>query len=148
MGESMSSNLNPVPPLGHVLETSLYVNDMARARAFYEDVIGLTPMMSDERLTAYAAGPGSVLLLFRQGTTARPAPTPGGIIPPHDGSGRLHYAFAIHADTLDDWRAHLAHHSVAIESEVSWPRGGRSLYFRDSEDNLVELATPGLWANY
>jgi len=82
------------PPLGRVLETSLYVRDPATVCRFYEDVLGLEPMMHDERLTAYAVGPGSVLLLFRQGTTDEPAATPGGIIPSHDGSGRLHFAFA------------------------------------------------------
>ncbi len=136
------------PPLGPVLETSLYVQDPAAVCRFYEDVLGLEPMMQDERLTAYAAGPGSVLLLFRQGTTDRPAPTPGGVIPAHDGSGRLHFAFAVAAEALDDWRSHLLRHDVAIESEVAWPRGGRSIYFRDPEQNLVELATPGLWRNY
>jgi catechol 2,3-dioxygenase-like lactoylglutathione lyase family enzyme len=148
MDELMNSNRNPIPPLGRVLETSLYVSDMDRARVFYETVLGLEPMMQDPRLTAYPAGPASVLLLFRHGTTNEPAPTPGGIIPPHDGSGRLHYAFSISADTLQAWRTHLSRHGVTIESEVNWPRGGCSLYFRDTEGNLVELATPGLWANY
>ena len=31
---------------------------------------------------------------------------------------------------------------------MKWPRGGESLYFRDPDGHLVELATPGLWANY
>lgn len=136
------------PPLGKVLETSLYVTNLGRARDFYETVMGLVPMMQDARLTAYPCGPGSVLLLFQQGTTGKPAPTPGGVIPEHDGSGRLHYAFAIAADALQDWRTHLAGHDVAIESEVKWPRGGCSIYFRDPDANLVELATPGLWENY
>lgn len=135
-------------PLGKVLETSLYVGDMARARAFYEGVMGLEPMMQDSRLTAYPVGAGSVLLLFLQGSTGEPAATPGGVIPPHEGSGRLHYAFAISVDALQYWRDELSRHGVDIESEVSWPRGGRSLYFRDPDGNLVELATPGLWANY
>jgi catechol 2,3-dioxygenase-like lactoylglutathione lyase family enzyme len=136
------------PPLGPVLETSLYVDDPASVCRFYEEVLGLEPMMHDKRLTAYAVGQGSVLLLFRQGTTEQPAPTPGGVIPSHDGSGRLHFAFSVAAEALDAWRSHLLRHDVVIESEVSWPRGGRSLYFRDPEQNLVELATPGLWRNY
>lgn len=136
------------PPIGPVLETSLYVREPAPVRRFYEDVLGLEPMMQDERLTAYAAGQGSVLLLFRQGTTGQPAPTPGGVIPGHDGSGRLHFAFSVAADAFEAWRSTPGGHGVAIESEVSWPRGGRSLYFRDPEENLVELATPGLWRNY
>ncbi len=117
-------------------------------RSFYENVLGLEPMMQDDRLTAYPLGPGSVLLLFRHGTTEAPAPTPGGVIPPHDGSGRLHFAFSIPADALTPWRTHLSKHNVPIESEVNWPRGGCSIYFRDPEANLVEFATPGLWQNY
>ncbi len=140
--------MNGRPPLDRVLEASLYVTDMARARAFYEGVMGLVPMMQDARLTAYPVGPGSVLLLFQQGTTGEPAQTPGGRIPPHEGYGRLHYAFAIAAGALAYWREELSRHGVPLESEVNWPRGGCSLYFRDPDGNLVELATPGLWANY
>jgi catechol 2,3-dioxygenase-like lactoylglutathione lyase family enzyme len=28
------------------------------------------------------------------------------------------------------------------------PRGGHSIYFRDPDGHLLELATPGLWAGY
>jgi catechol 2,3-dioxygenase-like lactoylglutathione lyase family enzyme len=31
---------------------------------------------------------------------------------------------------------------------MEWPRGGTSLYFRDPDGHLVELATPGLWSIY
>jgi len=136
------------PPLGGVLETGLYVEDLPRARGFYEGVLGLQPMFVDDRLAAYPAGPGSVLLLFQRGTTETPARLPGGVIPPHDGSGHLHYAFAIAAEHLEAWTARLAEQGVSIESRVDWPRGARSLYFRDPDGNLVELATPGLWKNY
>ena len=34
---------------------------------------------------------------------------------------------------------------VAIESEVDWPSGGTSLYFRDPAGNVLELAPPTLW---
>ena len=73
---------------------------------------------------------------------------PGGSIPPHDGSGPMHFAFAIAADSLAAWRARLAEAGVEIESEMVWPRGAVSLYFREPDGHLVELATPGLWANY
>jgi len=136
------------PPLSGVLETGLYVENFARARGFYEGVMGLTPMFTDERLTAYPVGSGSVLLLFLRGTTEKPAPAPGGTIPPHEGSGRLHYAFAIPADALPAWEARLARQGVSIEGRVSWPRGAESIYFRDPDGHLVELVTPGLWRNY
>ena len=34
---------------------------------------------------------------------------------------------------------------VPVESEVSWPRGGASLYLRDPAGNVVELASPAIW---
>lgn len=136
------------PPLSGVLETGLYVDDIGRARAFYEEVLGLKPMLTDERLCAYNAGPGSVLLLFKRGATLEPVRMGEGVIPPHDGQGPLHYALAIPAPAVELWVQHLDAHGIAIESRVDWEGGGVSLYFRDPDQNLVELATPGLWDNY
>jgi catechol 2,3-dioxygenase-like lactoylglutathione lyase family enzyme len=138
----------PAPVLAGVLETGVYVGDMGRATAFYERVLGLSPMFADGRLTAYPVGPASVFLLFLRGATLAPVPVPGGTIPTHDGDGPQHFAFAVAADALDPWRARLAEAGVAIESEVAWPRGGVSLYFRDPDGHLVELVSPGLWDNY
>lgn len=139
---------SPSPRLAGVLETALYVDDMVRARAFYEGVMGLAPMVQDARLVAYPAGPGSVLLLFARGSTLSEVKLAGGSIPGHDGSGPLHVAFAIAADQLAAWIERLEGRDVAIESRVTWPKGGVSLYLRDPDGHLLELATPGLWANY
>ncbi|GAA5234552.1 VOC family protein [Verticiella sediminum] len=135
------------PRLDAVLETGLYVADMARARRFYETVLQLEPMFDDHRMTAYPVGP-SALLLFQQGATHQTEVLPGGSIPPHRGAGGAHYAFAVAAASLDDWRSRLAAHEIDIEGEVRWPRGAVSVYFRDPDDNLLELVTPGIWANY
>jgi catechol 2,3-dioxygenase-like lactoylglutathione lyase family enzyme len=54
-------------------------------------------------------------------------------------------AFAVAASALDAWRARLAAAGVEVESEVVWPRGGRSLYVRDPSGNSVELASPAIW---
>ncbi|MBI2815400.1 MAG: VOC family protein [Acidobacteria bacterium] len=131
-----------------VLETCLYVNDLATAKRFYLDLFHFLILFEDERLCALDAGSASVLLLFVKGMSTEPIPTPGGNIPPHDGSGPEHIALAIKADQYDSWLNELAAHNIVIESEVRWPRGGRSIYFRDPDDHLVELATPGLWATY
>jgi catechol 2,3-dioxygenase-like lactoylglutathione lyase family enzyme len=136
------------PRLDGVLETALYVDDMARARDFYERVMGLEPMVEDARLTAYGVGSGSVLLLFRRGSTTETVHMPGGTIPPHDGHGPLHMAFAVAADQLPAWETRLEREGIAVEGRTDWPRGGVSLYVRDPDGHLVELATPGLWANY
>jgi catechol 2,3-dioxygenase-like lactoylglutathione lyase family enzyme len=86
-----------------------------------------------------------VLLLFRQGASADRVDTPDGSLPAHDGSGRNHFAFAVPAASLPAWRERLASFGIPIEDEKRWPRGGDSLYFRDPDGHLGELATPGLW---
>jgi catechol 2,3-dioxygenase-like lactoylglutathione lyase family enzyme len=136
------------PKLDRVIETCLYVDDLGRAAAFYEELLGLAAMTSDARFRAYDVGGKSVLLLFRRGATLETVHLPGGTIPPHDGHGPLHIAFAVSTDELSDWETRLAQHGVAIEGRTEWSGGGRSLYFRDPDRHLVELATPGLWAIY
>ncbi len=71
----------PVPKLDGVLETAIYTDDMSRARSFYEGVLGLTPIFSDARLTAYGIAPRSVLLIFRRGAATQTVTIPGGTIP-------------------------------------------------------------------
>ncbi len=137
-----------MPELGGVLETAIYVDDMARAKRFYEDVMGLPPMFEDSRLIAYGVGGRSVLLIFKRGGSINPSVLPGGTIPGHDGDGPLHFAFAVDAEQLAAWEKHLADHEVQIESRVDWSRGGKSIYFRDPDGHVLELATPGLWPIY
>lgn len=144
----LPAEANQAPPISGVVETGLYVDDLGRARAFYEGVLGLKPMVADDRFCAYEAGPGSVLLLFLRGATLDPVIMAEGAIPPHDGHGPLHYALGIPATAMEQWRQHLGVQGVAIEGRVEWKGGGVSLYFRDPDQNLVELATPGLWPNY
>ncbi len=134
--------------LGRVIETSLYVDDLARAAAFYEDVLGLAVLTADKRFRAYDAGGTNVLLVFQRGATLETVRMPGGTIPPHDGHGPLHIAFAVGADELAAWETRLAEHGIAIEGRTDWSRGGHSVYFRDPDGHLLELATPGLWAIY
>jgi catechol 2,3-dioxygenase-like lactoylglutathione lyase family enzyme len=133
------------PALRGVLETALYCDDLERVFAFYHVVLGAEVLFHDERLVALDAGTGTVLLLFRRGASAGGVRFPGGFIPPHDGAGPAHLAFAIAAADLATWEARLVAAGVTIESRVAWPRGGESLYIRDPEGHSIEWATPGVW---
>ena len=105
--------------------------------------------MQSERLSALNVAPGQVLLLFARGQTLEDVHLPGGVIPGGmNAEGRGHMAFAIDAPTIESWRKWLEQNAVTIESTMHWERGGTSLYFRDPDGNLLELATPGVWANY
>jgi catechol 2,3-dioxygenase-like lactoylglutathione lyase family enzyme len=139
--------MHAIPRVSGVLETSLYVEDLERSRAFYQRVFGLEPFMDDERMCALGVPGEQVLLLFRHGMTNEPAAGPGGFIPPHHGRGALHLCFAIPYGELNAWEQHLVHLGITIESRIKWPRGGTSLYFRDPDHHSLEIATPGLWPN-
>jgi len=137
-----------MPRISHLLETALYVDDLDRAQAFYERLMGFEIFLKDSRMVALGVPGGGVLLLFRKGGSIEPSRTPFGTIPGHDGAGRLHLAFAIPRGELERWERHLAALNVPVESRVTWGRGGTSLYFRDPDGHAVEVATPGLWPNY
>ena len=136
------------PPIGGVLETAVYADDLARAHRFYGDLLRLERVLDTPRMMTYAVAPAQVLLVFRRGMTRGDTETPGGIVPGHHSEGPAHFAFAIAAAAYDAWRAFLLTQGVRITSEVAWPKGGRSLYFNDPDGNVLEMATPGLWPNY
>jgi catechol 2,3-dioxygenase-like lactoylglutathione lyase family enzyme len=125
-----------------IFETCLYASDLAAAAQFYIDVLGLEivarPM--DGRLIALRCGEG-VLLIFDPERTRRDEAG----VPRHGTTGQGHVAFAATADELANWGEKLKSFGVAIEQEVEWPEGGRSIYFRDPAGNSVELAPPTLW---
>jgi catechol 2,3-dioxygenase-like lactoylglutathione lyase family enzyme len=131
-----------MPKLNGILETAVYVDDLQRSTRFYEDIFGFEVIDSGDRLCALGIGPGQVLLLFKKGASAD---LPVGAT---DGEGQLHLAFAISAEELDEWESWLVKHGVTIELRRNWERGGRSIYFRDPDRHLLELATPGVWSIY
>lgn len=139
---------NSKPELTGILESSLYVAELEQSMAFYQKVFGFEALYSDHRICAMAVQPGQVLLLFLKGASAKGSQASGGFVPGSDGDGQLHLAFSISRESLQSWTARLQQMQIEIESTVHWPAGGTSLYFRDPDRHVLELATPGLWANY
>lgn len=136
-----------MPVVRGVLETSLYVRELERSRDFYTRLFGFRVLLEDSRFCALDVCGRQILLLFQK-AAATSLDTPGGTIPQHGGDGSLHVAFAIGRDELDPWERRLARDEIVVESRVTWRRGGRSIYFRDPDGHLVELASPGVWATY
>jgi catechol 2,3-dioxygenase-like lactoylglutathione lyase family enzyme len=124
-----------------ILETALYGPDVNALEAFYTRVLGLKTIQKlGPQGWALACGP-SVLLLFNPRLTARQQ----GEVPSHGADGRGHIAFSIDPAEFDAWRRHLIRCAVTVESEVDWPRGGQSIYFRDPAGNSIELTTVATW---
>jgi catechol 2,3-dioxygenase-like lactoylglutathione lyase family enzyme len=124
-----------------VIETAIYVDDLDAAERFYQRVLGLRPIAKEPgRHVFFQVGDQNVLLAFLPQETLR-----GDLLPAHGARGPGHFALGVEATCLDDWRQHLQAERVAIEKEVEWPPGGKSIYFRDPAGNLVELVSPGIW---
>jgi catechol 2,3-dioxygenase-like lactoylglutathione lyase family enzyme len=134
-----------MPSVHGIAETTLYAKDPRRAADFYRRLFNFTTLLDSERLIALNIAGRNVLLLFQEGATSEPVATTGGVIPGHAGSGVTHFAFSIASEDVGDWQQRLAAEGVAIESLVKWAGGAQSIYFRDPDQNLAELITPGFW---
>jgi catechol 2,3-dioxygenase-like lactoylglutathione lyase family enzyme len=128
-----------------ILETVLYARDLGATEAFYRDVLGLEPFQSVAgRHLFYRCG-DQVLLIFNPAATEIP-PAPDALpVPPHGARGPGHICFRASAAEIDGWVQRLTAKGVPIEADFEWPRGGRSIYFRDPAGNCLEFAEPRIW---
>lgn len=137
-----------MPKVTGILETGLDVDDLARSVDFYYRILGFEIIDRSERLCAFSIAGRDVLILFQRDEAAQAVEIAGGKIPPHGSTGPTHFAFAIDPGELPQWEKLLAANGIPIESRVHWERGGTSIYFRDHDQHLLELATPGIWPIY
>ena len=135
-----------------IVEAALHVAEVARSMDFYRDLFGFEEELRNPAIGVLRVPGRQALILFPRSIVQQPVINPAnaieGTIPPHGASGRMHVAFSIRAEDLESWRKRLADHGVKIEGTVRWKRGGTSIYFRDPDEHLVELITPGLWSFY
>lgn len=113
----------------HLVEASLVVADIDRARSFYERVFGLEAMTVGGGGVGLRLPNGTMLLLFPQ--AARPAQL---------GAPSAHLRFGLPAGALGEWDRHLMMQGVVVENRVLGRNGTSSLFFRDPDQNSLELA--------
>jgi catechol 2,3-dioxygenase-like lactoylglutathione lyase family enzyme len=146
-GGKKLAHVASAPGLSGILETALYTEDLPAAERFYSNVLGLPKIFSEPgRLVVFRCRDSSLLIFNSKRTSTEQIVINGGEIPLHGATGAGHVAFRVVKDALEAWRARLREHGVAVESEVTWPNGAHSIYFRDPAGNSLELATPDMWA--
>jgi catechol 2,3-dioxygenase-like lactoylglutathione lyase family enzyme len=137
-----------------VLETVLYVDDFERSFKFYNSLFGFQKELADPTLYVLKIKDGQFLLLFLRSIANEPALTKSavgefdGVIPPHGAQGSIHLCFSIHSSDLSRWLDKLAAENVAVEGKARWNRGGTSVYFRDPDGHMIEIATRGVWPTF
>jgi glyoxylase I family protein len=114
-----------------LLHASLLVSDLARARAFYEGVLGLAPSPARPTMSFdgvwYDVGAGQIHLINL------PSPDPVAGRPEHGGRDR-HTALAVAG--WDGLRASLERAGLPYTLSRS---GRRALFLRDPDGNALEL---------
>ncbi len=129
-----------------ILESALYVTDLDAAEEFYGTVMGLEPIAKvPGRHVFFRCGAGVLLLFSAEATRQPPAPDARLPVPPHGTNGQGHLCFSATADEIERWKAHLEANGIGVEADFKWPKGGRSIYFRDPSGNSLECAEPEIW---
>ena len=128
-----------------ILETVIYATDLDAAERFYRDVVGLEVVKTFKNQFVFLRCGEQMLLIFNPAETVIPYKVGQLPVPPHGAHGPGHLCFKAEADELDGWCDRLTAAGVEIESDMEWPGGGRSIYFRDPAGNSLEFTEARIW---
>lgn len=138
----------PVAPqelrLGGIHHITAICSNLERTVSFYRDLLGMTLL----KQSTNEDDPGARHFYFGD-----PEATPGSIITFMEypnmeegsvGVGIVHH-FALRAGSLaelDAWQTHLTRHGIQVTEPINRTYFS-SIYFRDPDGNIVEIATDG-----
>jgi predicted enzyme related to lactoylglutathione lyase len=121
----------------------LRAEDLARAKKFYTEVLGLKPGdlsgPASDQMTMLTAGDGTMVMIY-----ARP-----GMPPPQNTA----LGFGVPADKFDEVAADLRAKGVTFEdydlpeiglktvNGIAEFEGSKAVWFKDSEDNILNVAS-------
>jgi catechol 2,3-dioxygenase-like lactoylglutathione lyase family enzyme len=123
-----------------IKETCLYVSDLAKTKAFYNDLLNFEVIGEVPGRHVFFRVGSSVLLCFIAEASRKP-----GSLPPHFGSGELHLAFEVSKESYAATKATIETAGIPIEQEYDWGSGFLSFYFRDPDKHLLEVVMDGMW---
>jgi catechol 2,3-dioxygenase-like lactoylglutathione lyase family enzyme len=103
----------------------LHVNDVERARKFYEEILGMTVYRESERQVFLHAGQQGVALFKKQGD-----------VPLTTGNDLNHLALRVATGTYEALKAELEKHGVAVSGR---PGEDRCIYFQDPDGHRLQL---------
>ena len=125
--------------LRQIKETCIYIHDLQRAKSFYTKILNLSIHAESSYFVFFKIG-STMLLLFDPKKSKSQTN-----LPPHHSDGDQHFAFEVAKNQYENWKVHLKEHGILIEDELTWTNGRKSFYFRDPENNLLEILEPGVW---
>jgi catechol 2,3-dioxygenase-like lactoylglutathione lyase family enzyme len=103
----------------------LHVADVARAKAFYTGVLGMTPYREEDGQVFLHAGTQGVALFKKRDETPLSA-----------GNDLNHLALNVASGTYETLKAELESHGVAVGGR---PGEDRCIYFRDPDGHRLQL---------
>ncbi|TVR19554.1 MAG: glyoxalase/bleomycin resistance/extradiol dioxygenase family protein [Balneolaceae bacterium] len=129
-----------------ILETCMYAKDLNAAREFYMRLPGVELAGEEpERHLFFRVGNAMLLIFNPAHTSSEQTEVNGDIIPLHGAEGAGHIAFSVKNKEISNWKEFFAEQETPIESEVTWPNGAVSIYFRDPAGNSLEIVSPKFW---
>ncbi len=126
-----------------IAEIVFIVRDVHKAAAFYRDVVGLVPQTeATDDWAWFWAGQPEVMqrIALHKGSLLFEEHSP---FPAGERFGRIHYAFEVARNQLDEAVAHVRGCGVAVfrPTRFDW-MSATSFYFYDLDGNLLEWWSP------
>ncbi|HEV7809046.1 MAG TPA: VOC family protein [Candidatus Limnocylindrales bacterium] len=115
---------------------TLFADDLAATRRFYEEVFGLPVVFEDDASAVFNFG--NLLVNVLKATEAPELIAPAGVAPPEAGS---RFQFTIDVDDVDAMCAELGRRGVhLLNGPIDRPWGVRTASFRDPAGHIWEIA--------
>ncbi len=123
--------------LRHLAYVILFVEDLERSLAFYQDILGMTVRRRAEGYAELAVQGPKFALLERWRLPGLVGESESGLPPPGTHEGEV--AFLV--QDVDEVYARLCSRGVAfVRAPEDRPWGQRTAYLRDPDGHLIELA--------